>query len=479
MQDTESGFFVQTDTDVSTALLTSADKYVVGERLNVSVSGFTELYLAKRAGRLFVIKSLKEEHRLDPVAVAALNKEFNLGFRLDSPGIVRTFDLTDIEGYGVSIILEYCAGADLRRLMDSGQIIEGKRLEEIANSLVASVRTMHGAGVIHRDIKPANIMYDSLTGNARLIDFGCADSFDLSLFKGPAGTAIYKSKDFSNTPADDWYALSLTLRELAEHCDDKESTGRVLTLCKALKNGKAPERNLPVVSGRKWKWIVSVSALLLIIIFLMFHFFINEKEIEMTKPVTESADVVSEKQDNLFLGQENRNEFEDSGSELKDSKMAENVVNERGENEKAHEIKRNPLSVNIPGNDNGIRIEESEFRGASKNNIDPDKEISEVNFCSVNGKYDPIVALVRDATDKVWLAAERRKAKIYNVPGLRLTPRQRDSIDRLVYDEKTCCEAILKEMGKLPPDVDMNRVRRLVRQRYMTMFPDLSKKRYK
>lgn len=462
MQDTESGFFEQADADISTALLTSADKYVVGERLYASPSGFTELFLARRAGRLFVIKCLGEEHRHDPVAVAALNKEFNLGFRLDVPGIVRTFDLTDIEGHGISIVLEYCAGVDLRRFMDSGQAIEGKRLEEVADSLLCSVRTMHGEGVIHRDIKPANIMYDSLTGNVRLIDFGCADSFDQNLFKGAAGTVIYKSEDFSNTPADDWYALSLTLKELSEHCDDRKSVGSVLDLCDSMKNGKAPESIRRVVSGRRWKWIASIAVSLMIIFLLSSYFFIDKKEKEEPRAVTESVEDVSDKVEevsdkkDVYISEPKS----DNGRAVNGDKRTENILNDRR------------------GNDRGDN-ENTEFRGASKNNIDPDKDISEVNFSSVNGKHDPLVTLVRDATEKVWLAAERRKMKIYNVPGLRLTAQQRDSIDRLVYDEKTCCDAILKEMGELPPDVDMDRVRRLVRQRYMTMFPDLSKKKYK
>ena len=62
-------------------------------------SGVTcETFKYQRWNKWFLLKRLRPELRQDPAAIAAFEKEFDLGIRLDHPGIVRYFDKgTDAE----------------------------------------------------------------------------------------------------------------------------------------------------------------------------------------------------------------------------------------------------------------------------------------------------------------------------------------------------------------------------------------------
>lgn len=131
--------------------------------------------------------------------------------------------------------------------MDRGSKISGETLEKIAHSLIESIRAIHAEGIIHRDIKPSNIIFDEVSGRTKLIDFGCADTFDQLMFKGRAGTELYQNPDFINSSAGDWYALSLCLTELSDHCADRRRVTHIKALCKIMSKGADPS----TISGKK------------------------------------------------------------------------------------------------------------------------------------------------------------------------------------------------------------------------------------
>ena len=276
MSEASSEFFDDNDLIASGGKVTSGGDYVLGEKIYVSESGFTQLHLMRRLGRLFIAKSLRREYRGNEVAEAALRKEFQIGFAIDSKGAVRTFDFSTHPEIGSFIALEYCRGVNLRELMESGKEITGRCLENISDSLMETVRAIHGEGIIHRDIKPSNVIYDEMRGDVKLIDFGCADAFDQSMFKGRAGTEFYKSDEFINQPADDWYALSLTLSELAEHCKDRRAVKRVLSRCRNMKKGLSEGTDLKK-KRRKRVAIISAAAVILIALLSVFIFFEHDK----------------------------------------------------------------------------------------------------------------------------------------------------------------------------------------------------------
>lgn len=269
MNEASSEFF-EDDLRASGSTGVAGSEYIFGEEIYVSETGFTQLHLLRRLGRLFIAKSLRSGYRGNEAAEAALRKEFQIGFKIDCKGAVRTFDFSSHPATGSFIVLEYCRGINLRELMDSEKKITGECLENISSSLISTVSAIHGEGIIHRDIKPSNIIYDEVGGGVKLIDFGCADAFDQSMFKGSAGTEFYKSEDFTNQPADDWYALSLTLTELAEHCNDRGAANRVLALCNNMRKGESPEGKKPKRTRNGFRIVLAAAALLITCIISVF-----------------------------------------------------------------------------------------------------------------------------------------------------------------------------------------------------------------
>lgn len=250
MKTDSSGFFDAADIEPSKFSLESGN-YIIGEEIYSSEKGFTKINLVRRLGRLFIAKSLRAKYREDMVAQSALRKEFEIGFAVDCPGSVRTFDFPTDPELGSFIVLEYCRGENLRQFLTSGRELSGDMLRKVADSLISTLRILHSQGIIHRDIKPSNIIFDEISGSVKLIDFGCADRFDQLMFKGPAGTELYQSDDFANLPAADWYALSLSLSELLGHCSDPKATEYVSSLCAIMRDGRDPEETSSRRPGRR------------------------------------------------------------------------------------------------------------------------------------------------------------------------------------------------------------------------------------
>lgn len=214
----ESGFFIPPNT------VQAQGSYRAIRELYVSATGFCRIVLAKRNGRLFVLKSLKGEYRGDPTAEAQLRKEFDCGFLLDSPYICRTLDFVDLSEKGHTIVMEYCGGETLQSLLDKGAPICSSHIRLIISGISEALDAVHRAGVVHRDIKPSNIIFETATGSLKLIDFGCADASGFELLKSAAGTRGYAHPDLEKTSdaLNDFHAAGVTLQQLASLAPDKK-----------------------------------------------------------------------------------------------------------------------------------------------------------------------------------------------------------------------------------------------------------------
>ena len=91
-------------------------------------------------------------------------------------------------------------------------------ISQVAGGLAAA----HAAGLVHRDVKPDNILFDSVTGRAKIGDFGlarlAAEPSNLTRDGVIAGTPAYLSPEQARGEQDvgplaDIYALGVTLYE--------------------------------------------------------------------------------------------------------------------------------------------------------------------------------------------------------------------------------------------------------------------------
>lgn len=71
------------------------------------------LYRARRYGRWYVLKALREELRGNPIYEEWLYKEYSVGVSLDHPNIVRVESLEAVDPFGNCIVMEWVEGDPL------------------------------------------------------------------------------------------------------------------------------------------------------------------------------------------------------------------------------------------------------------------------------------------------------------------------------------------------------------------------------
>jgi serine/threonine protein kinase len=167
-------------------------------------------------GRMVAIKGLRPELELEESERAGILREGQLYCAIQSPYVVRLFDLRLVEGR-VYLILEYADGASVADRLERGPLPIPEALkvaEDIARGLVAIAE----AGVVHRDVKPQNVLL-CLEGNAKLTDLGIARLVEASSASGDAGigTIPYVAPEQADRgmgdlgPRTDLYGLGATL----------------------------------------------------------------------------------------------------------------------------------------------------------------------------------------------------------------------------------------------------------------------------
>lgn len=149
--------------------------------------GMGTVFKAKQTklDRLVAVKIIRPETANDPAFAERFMREAKTLARLNHPSIVGVHDFGEIDLTAASansgepvrgtlfyFIMEYVDGANLRQLMQSGQMSPEMALG-VVQQVCDALQYAHGEGVVHRDIKPENIMLDT-KGRVKIADFGLA-----------------------------------------------------------------------------------------------------------------------------------------------------------------------------------------------------------------------------------------------------------------------------------------------------------------
>ena len=167
------------------------------------------LVRAKRNGRWWMLKGLKEQYRQDTVYQVLLRKEYEITSQLQHPMVVSVFSFEEVEDLGPCIVMEWIDGVTLKEWLANGKQTKKQR-RHVADMLLETMMYVHSRQTQHRDLKPSNIMITHDGLHLKLIDFGLSDTNSYAILKTPAGTEGYMAPEGPS----DIYSLGCILREL-------------------------------------------------------------------------------------------------------------------------------------------------------------------------------------------------------------------------------------------------------------------------
>ena len=126
-------------------------------------------YRVKLYGKLHFLKRLKPELATDPRYVAALNKEFETGYRLEHSHLVRYMSKS-----GDGILMEYVDGDTLTRFTAANPdyFKDHNNADRFLRQLLDVVGYLHSHQIVHLDLKPDNILITRIGHNIKLTDLG-------------------------------------------------------------------------------------------------------------------------------------------------------------------------------------------------------------------------------------------------------------------------------------------------------------------
>ena len=190
----------------------SADEIVLYTSKNTIVKKF------RTFGKWQVSKEIAPEFAFDAKHRQSLNQEFEIGYLLDHPNIVRYIDKKEDENGVPRLVMEYLDGFTLRELIDGKMSVSQREFDSIFSSILSALTYLHRQQIYHLDIKPENIIVTHKEHIAKLIDFGFAIT---SSNEKTLGTSKkYVAPEFSERTDDitgktDIYAFAKTMQEFA------------------------------------------------------------------------------------------------------------------------------------------------------------------------------------------------------------------------------------------------------------------------
>lgn len=221
----------------------------------IDVHGATcDSFRVKLYGKLHFLKRLKPQFTGDIRYQEALRKEFETGYRLEHPNLVRYISLTD-DG----ILMEYVDGETLsQRVAAHPEYFTKQNTDKFLHQLLDAVACLHSHQVLHLDLKPDNVLLTRINSDVKLIDLGCCytDTFADTPGRTNAYAAPEQLSGGSVDERTDIYAIGKILERLPHH----DINNKVIARCTA----SLPEERYQSVRelqdalfrrSRCWTWL--------------------------------------------------------------------------------------------------------------------------------------------------------------------------------------------------------------------------------
>ena len=159
----------------------------------------SDCYKVRIYGKWHFLKRPKKEFLCNPIYIAAFEKEFDLGFTLEHPNIVRYLN-KGFDSEGNYILSEYIDGLALTefRKQNPDYFNQKSNLEKFASQLFSALSYLHARQIVHLDLKPDNILITRNGHDVKLIDLGMSYSDCYTEITG-GSPAFGSPEQFSDT----------------------------------------------------------------------------------------------------------------------------------------------------------------------------------------------------------------------------------------------------------------------------------------
>jgi serine/threonine protein kinase len=141
------------------------------------------VYKIKINNKWLLLKRIVPEFREHPFYISCFEKEFDIGFNLDHPNIVKYLNKGK-DSEGTYLLAEYIDGITLRDfiLKNPDGLKDEKWVLKIVKQLLDALDYLHKRQLFHLDLKPENLMITHKGDDLKIIDFGLSSSDSYSNF---------------------------------------------------------------------------------------------------------------------------------------------------------------------------------------------------------------------------------------------------------------------------------------------------------
>ena len=236
-----------------------------------------DTFRVKLYGKLHFLKRLKAEYAGDIRYQEALRKEFETGYRLEHPNLVRYISFDDD-----SILTEYVEGETLSQRLAThpDYFTKRKNTDKFFRQLLDVVSYLHSHQVLHLDLKPDNILLTRINDDVKLIDLGCCytDSFpDTTGHTNAFAAPEQLSGGVVGIPTD-IFAIGKILERLPEHTIYNKVIARCTAADPSARYQSVEEILHDVSHGRRYWPVVAILAALVAAIVIGVALFSHQPE---------------------------------------------------------------------------------------------------------------------------------------------------------------------------------------------------------